>query len=66
MNPLSLALSLILLFQLGCATHGTVVVRTDPPEATVYLFDLKSGQNALLGKTPLTFSKKVGAVSGAT
>lgn len=51
--------------QLGCATYGTVVVRSNPPEANVYMFDLKTGQNALLGKTPMTFSKKVAADKSA-
>lgn len=40
---------------IGCATSGTVVVRSEPPNAKVYYLDSESGQNALIGETPLTF-----------
>ncbi len=49
----------------GCATTGTVVVRTNPPDANVYLFDTKTGSSSILGKSPLTFSKDLAAANGA-
>lgn len=41
----------------SCAHKGKVVVRTNPPDALVYLIDLRTGQNALLGKTPYSFDR---------
>ncbi len=43
----------------ACSSLGTVVVRSNPPDANVYLFDPNTGQNAALGKTPLTFNKSL-------
>ena len=37
---------------------GQVVVRTTPPSANVYFIDVKTGQTALIGKSPVTFSRK--------
>ena len=54
-----------LAFLAGCASSGTVVVRTDPPDAKVFLVDIKSGQNSLLGSSPLTFKKKIEQAKGA-
>lgn len=49
----------------GCATiksvlvpTGQVVVRSQPGQASVYYLDPKSGQGALIGKTPLTFARE--------
>jgi hypothetical protein len=42
---------------LSCTTPGKVVVRSKPENATVYFLDGKSGQSALVGKTPLTFDR---------
>lgn len=41
----------------ACASKSTVVVRSSPPEASVYFVDPVSGQNALVGKTPVTFDR---------
>lgn len=43
----------------ACATKSTVVVRSEPVNAKVYLVDAKSGQNALIGNTPLTFEREL-------
>lgn len=48
----------LLFLLLGCATSGSVVVRTEPPQAKVYFVDSVSGQTALLGETPLTFDRR--------
>lgn len=50
-------ISFVLIMLTGCGTTGTVVVRSSPSDANVFLFDVRSGQNAVLGKTPLTFKK---------
>ncbi len=60
------------LFLTACATlgvgfgqgAGAVVVRTTPPNATVYYLDQKTGQGALVGKTPLTFNRHDHATEG--
>lgn len=49
----------------GCASTGTVVVRSSPPDAQVYFVDPQSGQNALIGKTPLTFDRAQKAQKGS-
>jgi hypothetical protein len=54
-----------LIFLAGCASSGTVVVRTDPPDAKVFMVDIKSGQNSLLGSSPLTFKKNIDEAKGA-
>jgi lipoprotein NlpI len=57
-RPLLIFVSSLMLT--ACSSLGTVVVRSNPPEANVFLFDSTTGQNSVLGKTPLTFSKNVG------
>jgi len=52
--PLSTAVALVLV---GCASTGSVVVRSEPPAAKVFFVDLDSGQSALIGETPLTFER---------
>ncbi len=52
------ALACIALSGVGCATVGSVVVRSDPPAAKVFFVDLETGQAALLGETPLTFNRR--------
>jgi tetratricopeptide (TPR) repeat protein len=49
----------------ACASTGKVVVRTEPPDANVFLVDNKTGQNALLGKSPFTFDRDVAAKKGS-
>lgn len=51
--------TIILIALAGCASTGDVVLRSDPSQADVYVVDIKTGQSATLGKTPLTFSKKI-------
>lgn len=58
MNKIIFLFAAFAIFITGCASTGTVVVRTEPPGANVYFVDPTAGQNALLGATPLTFSKK--------
>lgn len=65
MNVFRFLLSALLLTQVACATRGTIVVRSNPPEANVFIFDAKTGQNSLIGKTPLTFSKNFAEGGGA-
>ncbi len=43
---------------ISCATKSTVVVRSEPVNAKVFLVDSKSGQSALIGNTPLTFDRE--------
>lgn len=52
-------------FVLGCTTPGKVVVRSKPEAASVYLLDQKSGQAALIGKTPMSFDRKERASEGS-
>lgn len=52
-------LAMISFLSLACASRGTVVVRTNPSDAKVYIVDTKTGDNSLMGQTPLTFSKKL-------
>ena len=54
-----LLLCLASLQLVACATSGTVVVRSNPPDANVFMFDSNTGQSSLLGKTPVTFSKEL-------
>ncbi len=49
--------SALLLLLSGCASTGSVVVRSEPPAAKVFYVDLESGQSALIGETPLTFER---------
>jgi tetratricopeptide (TPR) repeat protein len=42
----------------GCASTGSVVVRSEPPAAKVFYIDMESGQAALIGETPLSFDRK--------
>jgi tetratricopeptide (TPR) repeat protein len=42
----------------GCASTGSVVVRSEPPAAKVFYVDMESGQAALIGETPLSFDRK--------
>lgn len=53
------------LFSLGCSTVGKVVLNTDPPQSQVYLVDVNTGQVALLGETPMAFSKNLPEGKGA-
>lgn len=52
----------VFLFAFGlcaaCTTPGKVVVRTTPENASVYFLDPKSGQAALIGKSPMTFDRR--------
>lgn len=41
----------------ACASTSEVVVKSDPNDSAVYLIDPKTGKDALIGKTPLTFSR---------
>jgi tetratricopeptide (TPR) repeat protein len=43
---------------ISCASTSQVIVRSQPVDATVYFVDTKTGQNAFLGKTPLTIEKE--------
>lgn len=43
---------------ISCASKSTVVVRSSPADAAVYFVDSASGQNALVGRTPLTFDRE--------
>lgn len=43
----------------GCASTGTVVVRSEPSDAQVFMIDSRSGQSSLLGRTPLTVEKNL-------
>lgn len=52
-------LSISATVMVGCTSFGTVVVRSNPPDANVFIFDSKTGQNSLMGKTPMTFSKSL-------
>lgn len=49
--------SLLSLIIQSCASVGHVVVESNPPDASVFLIDTKTGTTSLIGKTPLTFSK---------
>jgi tetratricopeptide (TPR) repeat protein len=49
----------------SCASTGQVVVRTDPPDTSVFLVDTQSGQNALLGKTPFSFDREIAEKKGS-
>ena len=68
-RPLAVV-TLTLLGALGCASlssmfsGGAVVVRSQPPQASVYFIDSKTGQGALIGKTPLTFQRGDHAIAG--
>jgi tetratricopeptide (TPR) repeat protein len=42
----------------GCASTGSVVVRSEPPAAKVFFVDMESGQSALIGETPLSFDRR--------
>lgn len=55
----------LVLFLSACASTGKVVVRTDPPDTSVFLVDNQSGQNALLGKTPFSFDREIAAKKGS-
>ena len=48
----------------ACTTPGKVVVRSKPEQASVYFLDQKSGQAALIGKTPMAFDRRQHAVDG--
>lgn len=50
-------ISLTLLLLLSACSTASVIVRSEPAGADVYVVDSKTGQNALLGKTPLQFDK---------
>jgi tetratricopeptide (TPR) repeat protein len=54
----SAAAGCTLLLAAGCASTGSVVVRSEPPAAKVFYVDLDSGQSALIGETPLTFERR--------
>lgn len=49
--------SIVFLAVVSCSSSGEVVVRSEPTDAQVYIVDPKTGQNALLGQTPVSFSK---------
>jgi hypothetical protein len=55
-NSAIVAVTMILVT--GCASTGSVVVRSEPPAAKVFYVDLDSGQSALMGETPLTFERR--------
>jgi hypothetical protein len=61
LNFIAVASTLILL---SCTTPGKVVVRSKPESASVYFLDGKSGQSALVGKTPLTFDRSTAKQDG--
>jgi hypothetical protein len=50
---------------LSCSSSGSVVVRSEPANAQVYVVDSASGQSALIGQTPLTFSRIEKATKGS-
>lgn len=50
--------AIALLLALGCASAGSVVVRSEPPAAKVFYVDIQTGQSALIGETPITFDRR--------
>jgi tetratricopeptide (TPR) repeat protein len=59
-----LPLILIAFFFTACTTASKVVVRSEPIDAKVYLVDTNSGQNALIGNTPLAFDREAKTQAG--
>jgi hypothetical protein len=52
-----LALLLLIPLFFACSTTSKVVVRSEPIDAKVYLVDTSTGQNALIGNTPISFDR---------
>ncbi|MCB0367899.1 MAG: tetratricopeptide repeat protein [Bdellovibrionales bacterium] len=54
LNPL---ISIMVLFLSACSTTSHVVIRSEPSAAKVFFIDKRTGQNALLGTTPISFER---------